>query len=262
MKDNLLQLRNKLKKKLRRRDKMFGGWISYSHPSITETFARMDLDFIAIDMEHSTISPQESQRIISVSQSLNVPCLPRPVSQSNEIFKPILESGCDGLIVTTVENIDQLSSMIDNFKYPSLGKRSFGVNRAQGYGHNTSEYYKNWNNSSSLILQIENIEGLENAESLIKNHNVDGVMIGPYDLSGSLGIPGDFQNKIYENACKKIINLAKKYEKSCGTQITEISSNMIKYNQKLGFNFIVLASDLFVLTDWAQRTNEIIRKIK
>ena len=262
MSDNLFKLRNNLKKKFRSRKKMFGGWISYSHPSITETFARMDIDFIAIDMEHSTISSQEAQRIISSSQGLNIPCLPRPVSQSNDIFKPILESGCDGLIVSTVENTDQLDSIIYNFKYPPLGKRPFGVNRAQGYGHNTDDYYNNWNNSSSLIIQIENVEGLENSEALIKNKNVDGVMIGPYDLSGSLGIPGDFKNRKYENACKKIISLSKKYKKSCGTQITNITKDLIIYNNKLGFNFIVLASDLFVLTDWAKNTNNIIQKLK
>ena len=262
MTDNLLLLRKKLKNKFRKRERMFAGWISYSHPSITETFARMNVDFIAIDMEHSTINAEQSQRIISTSQGLNVPCLPRPVSQSNEIFKPILESGCDGMIVTTVENTKQLEEIINNFKYPPIGKRPYGVNRAQGYGHNTIEYYDNWNNSSSLILQIENINGLENSENLIKNKHVDGVMIGPYDLSGSLGIPGDFRNKKYEDAIKNIIKLCKKYKKSCGTQIANIDQDLIKYNLKLGFNFIVLGSDLFVLTDWAIKTNKIINSIK
>ena len=262
MNDNLLKIRKSLKKKFRTRSRMFGGWISYSHPSITETFARMDLDFIAIDMEHSTISFEQAQRIISSSQGLNVACLPRPVSQSNEIFKPILESGCDGLIVTTVENTDQLDSILNNFKYPPIGKRPYGVNRAHGYGHNTIEYYNNWNSSSSIILQIENIQGLSNSEELIKNKHVDGVMIGPYDLSGSLGIPGDFKNKTYIDACKYVISLSKKYKKSCGTQIANVSSELIKYNFKLGFNFIVLGSDLFVLTDWANNTNKIIKKIR
>ena len=87
-------------------------------------------------------------------------------------------------------------------------------------------------------------------------------MIGPYDLSGSLGIPGDFKNRKYENACKKIISLSKKYKKSCGTQITNITKDLIIYNNILGFNFIVLASDLFVLTDWAKNTNNIIQKLK
>ena len=79
MTDNLLLLRKKLKNKFRKRERMFAGWISYSHPSITETFARMNVDFIAIDMEHSTINAEQSQRIISASQGLNVPCLPRRV---------------------------------------------------------------------------------------------------------------------------------------------------------------------------------------
>ena len=219
MNDNLYKLRKKLKKKFRARSQMFGGWISYSHPSITETFGRMDLDFIAIDMEHSTISAEQSQRIISSSQGLKVPCLPRPVSQSNDILKPILESGCDGMIITTVENLEQLETIINHFKYPPVGKRPYGVNRAHGYGHNTQEYYSNWNDSSSLILQIENIEGLNNSEYLLKNKYVDGVMIGPYDLSGSLGIPGDFENKKYIEACRHVIYQSKKLKKSCGTQI-------------------------------------------
>ena len=74
----------------------------------------------------------------------------------------------------------------------------------------------------SLIIQIENVEGLKNSEELIRNNNVDKSWLA-YDLSGSLGIPGDFKDKIYEDACKKIIRLSKKYKKNCGTQIANIS---------------------------------------
>ena len=101
---NVIKNRIDLKKKFLNRDNLFGGWVSFGHPSITEIFTNANFDFLAIDMEHSTISLNEAQRIISSSQAGNLPCLPRPVSHSNDWFKPILDSGADGLILPTVEN--------------------------------------------------------------------------------------------------------------------------------------------------------------
>ena len=88
--NTIFEKRAELKRKFRNREKMFAGWVSFSHPSITETFCRADFDFMAIDMEHSTISLEEAQRIIAASQSEGVPCLPRPVSHSNDWIKPYI----------------------------------------------------------------------------------------------------------------------------------------------------------------------------
>ena len=124
--------RKKLKESLRKRDKLFAAWISYSHSSIAETFAKAGFDFIAIDMEHSTINLSEAQRIIASCQSEGVPCLPRPVSHSNDYIKPLLESGADGMIIQMVNKAEDVKNLISNFKYPPTGNRSYGVNRAQG----------------------------------------------------------------------------------------------------------------------------------
>ena len=260
--NKIFKSRLELKNKFRSQQNMFGGWISFSHPSITEIFANMKVDFIAIDMEHSTITIEQSQRIIAASQSYSVPCLPRPVSHSNDYFKPILDSGADGLIITTVESRDQVESIIQNMKFPDIGNRTYGVNRAHNYGFDTLNYYQDWNNSSSIILQIETKKGLDSLESMLKFEHVDGIMVGPYDLSGSLGIPGEFENKIYIEACSEIIGLCDKYKKSCGTQIAKVDEQSISKNYDLGFNFIVLGSDLFVLWDWADNTNKLISKFK
>ena len=87
---DLLERSAALRQRFRRRERLFGGWVSYAHPSITETFARAGFDFIAIDMEHATISLEQAQRIIAASQSEEVPCLPRPVSHSNDWIKPLV----------------------------------------------------------------------------------------------------------------------------------------------------------------------------
>ena len=183
-------IRLSLKNQLRNRERLFAGWVSYSHPSITETFARAGFDFIAIDMEHSTITLPEAQRIIAASQSEGVPCLPRPVSHSNDWVKPLIESGADGMLIQMVNKPEEVQSLINDIKYPPLGKRSYGVNRAQAYGFDFDTYINNWNKESIFMLQVESIEAVENIESLVAFDEVDAVMIGPLDISGSLGVPG------------------------------------------------------------------------
>ncbi len=254
--------RSKLKKSLNKRELLFGGWISYDHPSIAETFALTGFDFISIDMEHAPISLSSAQRIISISQAYQIPCLPRPVSHSNDFFKPLLDSGSDGLIVQMVETSEEVENISKYMKYPPIGNRTYGVNRAHSYGLNFKDYVNNWNAESILIVQIESEQGVNNIQSIVSNPNVDGVMIGPYDLSGSLGVPGETSHPNVINASKKVIEICKKYNKSCGTQISNPDLKNINEAIDEGYTFIILSSDLFVLSNWAQNMKKTIRNFK
>jgi len=251
-----------LKNKLRNREQLFGGWVSYSHPSITETFAMAGFDFIAIDMEHSTISTEQAQRIISASQSQGVPCLPRPVSHSNDWIKPLLESGADGMIIQMVNDKQEIQNLIKHIYYQPVGNRSYGVNRAHDYGFSLNKYFKGWNESGSFIIQIESIEAVNNIDDLLSFNEVDGVMIGPMDLSGSLGIPGNTNHPDVIEASKKVIRACEKYGKSCGTQVSETSKNVIKDLFDLGYTFAILGSDLFVLWRWAEDMKTFMKELR
>ena len=254
--------RKKLKESLRRREKLFAAWISYSHPSIAETFAKAGFDFIAIDMEHSTINISEAQRIIAACQSEEVPCLPRPVSHSDDYIKPLLESGADGILIQMVNTSKDVQNLINNLKFPPIGKRSYGVNRAQGYGFDFNEYITSWNNDSSFIIQVESIEAVENIESLLEFSEVDAVMIGPYDISGSLGVPGELNHKKVISASKKVIDACSKYGKSCGTQLNDPNPKNINNLFEMGYTFAVLGSDLFILWKWAEQMKQIMNSIR
>ena len=260
--NNTFEQRFTLKQKLKNREQLFAGWVSYSHPSITETFAMAGFDFIAIDMEHTTISIEQAQRIIASSQAQGVPCLPRPVSHSNDWIKPLLESGSDGVVIQMVNNKEELKNLIQHIYYPPVGNRSYGVNRAHDYGFSLDKYFSEWNNSASFIIQIESIEAVNNIEDLLSFNEVDGVMIGPMDLSGSLGIPGETNHPSVIEASKKVIKACEKYHKSCGTQISDTSEEAIKDLFDLGYTFAILGSDLFVLWRWAEEMKAIMEKLK
>ena len=251
-----------LKKAFRLRKKIFGAWVSYSEISIAETFAKAGFDFLAIDMEHSSITLPQAKNIISASQSYGVSCLPRPVSHSNDFIKPLLEFGSDGLFVQMVNNSSELNKVINCLKYPPIGNRSYGINRAQEYGFEILKYFSSWNNEASLIIQVESIEGVNNIESLLENDIVDAVMIGPYDISGSLGVPGQLNHPKVIKASKKVIQACEKYGKSCGTQIADPNEQNIDSLFNFGYTYVILGSDLFVLWKWAEKMKKFFKNFK
>jgi 2-dehydro-3-deoxyglucarate aldolase len=260
--NSIFEQRAILKKKLRRRERLFAAWVSYAHPSITETFARAGFDFIAIDMEHSTITVEQAQRIIAACQSEGVPCLPRPVSHSNDWFKPLLESGADGLLVQMVSTPEDVVAIIGHLKYPPVGSRSYGLNRAQAYGFDFDSYIQSWNDTSSFIIQVESIQAVENIDKLLSFDEIDGVMVGPYDISGSLGVPGQTSHPLVIEASRKVIAACERFGKSCGTQVTDASEESVQALFDLGYTYAILSSDLFVLWKWSEKMQGMIKSMR
>jgi 2-dehydro-3-deoxyglucarate aldolase len=253
---------SRLKSKLQARDVVFGSWVSFSHPSITEIFVDQDFDFHAIDMEHTTISLEQAQRIIAASQASGIPCLPRPDSFDSSAIKPLLDSGADGLIVPLIQNETECNFTSNQIKFPPLGTRSFGVNRAHGYGRIFDNYLRTWNENSVYIAQIETKQGVMNIDSILQNENLDGVMIGPYDLSGSLGVPGKLNHPSLIEAERLTIEACQKYGKACGTQVANFSAESVEVSLSKGYTFIVASSDLFILSSWAESAGQLIREYR
>ena len=153
--------------RLRERERVFGGWTSLGHPGITEILAASHVDFIGIDLEHSTITLAQAQAIITASQAAGVPCLPRLASHNGEQVKRLLDAGADGIIVPDVAEPAQVEQLIRWLKYPPEGQRHFGVARAHGYGFAFDDYVNQWNQRAVLIIQVESIEAVDNVERSI-----------------------------------------------------------------------------------------------
>ena len=258
----LFERRALLKKKLRNRERVFAAWTSIAHPSITEIFARSGVDFIGIDIEHSTINQEQSQRIIAASQAGGTLCLPRIASHNMEMIKRLLDSGADGIIVPMVSMGEEVERLVSWCKYPPTGSRSFGISRGQGYGFDFDEYTSTWNDISSLIVQIETVEGVRNIDAILANEDVDGAMIGPYDLSGSLGVPGQLYHPSVIEAANKVIRACADYGKSCGTQVIEPDTEGLQGAFEAGYTFVVLASDVFVLWKWSEAMDSLVRTLE
>lgn len=241
---------------------LFGAWTSLGHPSITEIFTTIDVDFIGIDLEHSTISQEQAQRIIAAAQAGGVACLPRVSSHNGEQIARLLDSGADGVIVPNVSTPEEVEQVVSWCKYPPVGRRSYGVARAQGYGVGFEEYVSTWNERSTIIIQIESVKGVEAVDDLLTAEAVDGVMVGPYDISGSLGIPGRLDDSRVTEACGRVIGVCRRLRKACGTQIIEPTETAVAAAFEQGYTFVVLASDVFVLWKWGERMRRLIKTLR
>lgn len=247
-----------LREGLRSRRKLFGTWTSLGHPSITEILARTKADFVGIDLEHSTISQEQAQRIIAAAQAAGAACLPRVSSHNGEQIRRLLDSGADGIIVPNVRTVEEVRQIVSWCKYPPVGARGYGIARAQGYGFDFNTYTAGWNERSALLIQIESPEGADAAGRLLENPSVDGMMVGPYDISGSLGIPGQLDHPRVQQACAKVLEACRKAGRACGTQLVEPTSEQVDAAFRDGYTFVILSSDVFLLWKWSERMKELI----
>ena len=248
-------------RKLFRQSPVWGAWTSIGHPSITEAFGTGPAQFLGIDLEHSTISQEQAQRLIAAGQAAGLICLPRVASHNGEQIRRVLDSGADGVIVPNVSTLQQIEQIVDWAKYPPVGRRGFGVARAQGYGSQFDAYVTKWNERSGLIIQIESIAAVESIDTLLANEWIDGVMVGPYDLSGSLGIPGQITHARVTEACRRVIAACRKHRKACGTHLVEPTESTVRGALQAGYTFVVLASDVFILWKWNERMTTLVAGI-
>ncbi len=249
-----------LKNKFKNIKKIHGGWLSINNFQLCEMTCNLKIDFLGIDLEHTTTTIEDVLQYTSLCHSKKIKCIPRIPSPDSNLIKKLLDSGVDGIIAPNIENKNQVMSILNNMKYPPNGSRGYGISKASNYGFDFDTYINEWNKRAILIIQIESIKAINNLESLLQINDIDGVMIGPYDISGSLGIPGKINHPSVKKACKEVIKLCKKYKKSCGIHDTNPNKVSLSDFYKDGYNFIILGSDIFTYWNWIEKVNKLIKK--
>lgn len=248
-----------LKERFSEGDLLFGTWLSIGNILVAELLARiLHPDFIGIDLEHSTTSLDEARHLFLAVQSQGCAVLPRVPSHDHVHIRRLLDAGADGVIVPNVSNEVELAAIIDGMKYPPVGRRGYGVARAQGYGRDFKTYTESWNQTAILIIIIETLEGVDNCDALLRNEHVDGVLIGRYDLSGALQVPGQVDHPKVLEVRQAIIDCCKKLGKNWGETVSPAIESAIDNLRRESAQFIFLESDLSILSHWAKSTKELI----
>ena len=237
---------NEFKRRLKAGETLMGCWLSGASPVMTEVLVSAGFDWLLIDGEHSpnTITTMtEQMRIIGPS---GVPALARVPFGDTWQIKMVLDTGCQTVLVPMIETADHAREMVQAMKYPPEGVRGVGAYaaRASGYG-GTPEYLQTANEQTCLLLQIENKAGLDALDEVLTIDGVDGVFIGPSDLSANLGYLGQPEHPEVQKAIDESLNKIMASGKAAG--ILTMNLDLVKKYADMGVGFIAAAMDIPML---------------
>lgn len=224
-----------------------GSWLSLNHPSIAEIMAESGFDWLCIDMEHSVIDYFEAQQLIIAVQSKGLKAYVRVGENNARIIKRVLDAGADGIIVPSVNSQADAKKAVEAVNYPPVGKRGVGLARAQNYGFGFEAYRDKKAKNIILIAQIEHINAIAEIEQIINTEGIDGTFIGPYDLSGSMGKPGAYDDEDVKGALAKYEKIAKRFDKYMGFHVIQPDYNLVIEKYKRGYTFIAFSLDTLFL---------------
>jgi 2-keto-3-deoxy-L-rhamnonate aldolase RhmA len=234
---------NRMRTALMNNELTLGTWIQIGHPAIAEILAGIGYDWICVDMEHGAIDLETMThvfRAIEVGGSIPVVRLPK----NDPIWiRRSLDAGAMGLIIPMVNSAEEADAAIRCAKYPPRGERGYGYSRANRYGMEFEESIGSTNDSIALIAQIEHRTGIENIDAILQVPDVDGVFIGPLDLSGSYGKSGQLDCPEMKDALRRYLDACEKHHKCAGIHIVRPDDTSIKNAVEQGYRMIALGVD-------------------
>ena len=236
-----------------------GSWITLAHPGIAEIMAKAGFDWLTVDMEHSVISLREAEELIRVIELSGTAPLVRLSSNDPVQIKRVMDAGAHGVIVPMVNSVPEAEAAVRAVRYPPQGNRGVGLARAQGYGASFKEYMRRLEAGVVVVVQVEHIQAVLNLERILAVDGVDACIVGPYDLSGSLGVPGRFDHPSMREAMQKILDIAKAANKPCGIHVVEPDVSELKTRVAQGYTFIAYSLDIRMLDRSCREGLKIVR---
>jgi 2-keto-3-deoxy-L-rhamnonate aldolase RhmA len=228
------------KQRLKAGEFLLGGHLFLPNPSMAEAMVCFGYEYLWIDGEHGAYDKADILNHIIAVNGAGAGAFVRLVSGESSVIKPVLEMGPDGIIAPMINTAEQARGFISACTYPPKGSRGFGPRRANSYGVlSDREYLESVDGNLVKIIQIEHREGAENIGAILQIPGIDSVVIGPYDLSCSIDIPGQFRHPELLAMCTRIVECCKAHKIPCGPSIGPGDQEFLRFwlDQKTDFLF-------------------------
>jgi 2-dehydro-3-deoxyglucarate aldolase len=254
---------NPLKRKLLENRLTVGSWVTIGHPSVVEVMARAGFDWLTVDLEHSVIDLQTTQVLVATIQAQGLVPLVRVTENDPKLIQRVMDTGAMGVIVPMVNSKTDAELAVAAVRYPPAGRRGVGLARAQGYGLAFESYAAQINHESVVIAQIEHIDGVTNVEEILAVEGIDGVLVGPYDLSSSLGHPGRFDHPAVLEAVQRVEAVCRAKQRPLGFHVIQPQRRLLEEKIRKGYTFLAFSLDtLFLGTACADALRGLERSVK
>lgn len=238
---------------------VFGGWCQIGHPASAEIMARTGFSFVVLDCEHGEAEDAGIGDFCRAVRQFD--CLPLVRVKENALLpiRRALDLGAAGIIVPLVNNAEETTRAVAAAKYPPEGIRGFAFHRGNNWGVDFDEYARQANAAVLVMVMIESKEAVDRINEILSINGVDGIFIGPYDLSGSYGIVGKTAAPLIREACAKVVSACKKHGRIAGQHIVLPTKENINTAIKQGFSLLALGMDTVFLANGAKQALEMMQ---
>ncbi len=236
-----------LKLKLSQGELTIGSWITLGHPAIAEIMAAAGFDWLVLDMEHSVLELSEIQILIQVLDGQQCPAIVRLTSNHPDQIKRVMDAGATGVMVPMVKSAADARAAVQGVYYPPRGQRGVGLARAQGYGARFQQYRKWLEDNAVIVAMIEHVDAVNAIDEILAVDGIDAYIIGPYDLSGSMGRPGELDHPEVQSAIAQVLEAGRRSGKPGGIHVIEPNQEELQRRIAAGFNFLGYGLDIRIL---------------
>ena len=255
-------VKNKFRELLYEGKKLIGFEVDLCDPCISEMVGQFGFDYLWIDTEHEAMDYQTVLAHIIAARAAGTASVVRIPWNEPYLAKRILEMGPDGIIFPQISSAAELKKAMDACMYPPYGTRGFGPRRACGYGsEDLFDYIREAPDRTCRFAQIEHVDAVNNLDQMLEVEFVDGFILGPCDLSGSIG----HLNDIYCSECIELVDTViekcKKAGKSVGVAIGATAETDLKFWYDKGIQFISAGSDIGAIVGKAREQYNVMKKV-
>jgi len=251
---NRLKSIQSIRHKLKSGGFSIGSWIQIPHPSIAEIMGQSGYDWVAIDMEHGAVSVHQLPDLFRALELGGTLPLARLAHGGISECKQALDSGAGGVIVPMIESVEQVEKIKNAIRWPPIGSRGVGFSRANLFGENFDSYIQEAQ-QPLLIIMIENIKAVKILKSILSVGEIDAVLIGPYDLSASMGLTAQFENSDFKEVISNIFEICNVYNIACGDHLVDPSQSSLKNRLSSGYRFVAYSIDAVFLNKSSKHPN-------
>jgi len=237
-----------LREKFRQGKPSFGSWLQIANLPIADLLQRPGFDWCVTDLEHGTLEENNFYEIAHIIEKHNKLPLVRLADRNPAKISRLIENGAKGLILSAIENSEFLEELASSTRFPPAGIKGVGYCKENQYGRSMKHYIES-GELPLIIAMIETAKGVESIDQILSCSAVDGLMIGPYDLSSSLGCPGEFSNKLFTHSVKKILEKTIEYKKFCGIHVLQDFAKEISLKIKQGYQFLPVSTDANLIVE-------------
>jgi 2-dehydro-3-deoxyglucarate aldolase/4-hydroxy-2-oxoheptanedioate aldolase len=226
-------------------EKLFGTVVTLTTPQASEALAAAGCDWLWIDMEHGPLDLGVTQSLLMAAEPTCAPVVRVPANDPVWL-KRVLDLGPAGVIVPHVNSADAARDLVQHCRYPPRGTRSLGIGRAQGYGPGLADYLATAHERVAILPQIEHADAVAEIDAILAVEGVDCAVVGPFDLSASLGVPGQLDHPSVEAAMQRVTEACRRAGKPAG--LFAGTSDFARKWCAEGFSCVAVGADVAMLS--------------